>query len=612
MARKHVPHLGFLHPFFKHVPAIPYQIEEMVETALRLLNREEQTQQAKHGLTHTFTLGGYTATAYQLMYGKTAPDGGPLPRETPAARVKKLRQDLVAKLQSGDHDVADLLKTLFEDAEEAVGAKLAPSPIALSLDDPKQWAMSWTAFPEAWELGQPHLETWAATLTDVETANRLFWPTMAEYGLSYNLLIAEKVDDSRVGALRKTFGDFWTDDLEAAYRGGTLFVIDFSMFEKLEPRTAQGHVRFTPATVTLLTQDSEKNLTPVAVRVAGHKGHGAQVYTLANATDSTWLYALQAAKVSATLYGIWLGHVYHWHIVTAAMQMTFYNNLPEDSPLYELLAPHSKYVIPFDADLLLAWSSGPPTSITSPLQFVRLLNDYADGREYFDDDPKTTLEKNGIREADFTVEKPWDKYPIVGQMLQLWQLTEDFVRAFVDHTYADDPAVTHDAALQAWMEAAADPKQGNLRGLPPMESRAALVRVLTSLLYRVTVHGTGRLNRVVNPALTFVANFPACLHDSTIPEPSLEFDTKTLLAYLPNTETIGEMATFYFTFAYSPPYEPMIPMTGIDADLYFADGDPSDPRNVALVRFRQAILDFVTEIEPDALQRFQWPANVEI
>ena len=484
--------------------------------------------------------------------------------------------------------------------------------MAMSLDDPKQWAMAWTAFPEVWQKNQHLVDEWAKTLTDVETANRLFWPIIAEYGLSYNLLMLEKVDEARIGNLKKLFDHVWTDDLETAYNNGKLFVIDFSMFEKLKSHTAHGHIRFTPATVALLTQDDDKNMTPVAVRVSGYKGKGAQVYTEENSTVSAWLYSLQAVKVSLTLYGIWLGHVYHWHIVSAAMQMSMYNNLPEDSDLYKLLEPHSKYVIPFDADLLLAWPGAPPTSITTPLQFIKLLNIYADGREYFDDDPKTTLEKNGIREEDFTVSKPWDKYPIVAQMLEIWEATETYITAFVNHTYPDDHSVGADADLQAWMKDAASPKEGNIRGLPEMNSRDALIRVLTSMLFRVTAHGSGRMNRVVNPGLTWVANYPACLHNDEIPEPSLEFDTKTLLSYLPNTETIGLMVNFYFVFVFSPPYESLIPLPGIEADLSFSDGDPTDPRNKALIAFRQAIFDFANELEPDSMQRFQWPSNVEI
>ena len=41
-----------------------------------------------------------------------------------------------------------------------------------------------------------------------------------------------------------------------------------------------------------------------------------------DATDSAWIWALLAAKTAITVWGIWIGHVYHWHIVTAAMQMT--------------------------------------------------------------------------------------------------------------------------------------------------------------------------------------------------------------------------------------------------------------------------------------------------
>ena len=49
-----------------------------------------------------------------------------------------------------------------------------------------------------------------------------------------------------------------------------------------------------------------------------------------------------------------------------------------------------------------------------------------------------------------------------------------------------------------------------------MTSRSALERVLTSLLYRVTIHGVARLTSSSNPALTFVANFPHCLQRAGI------------------------------------------------------------------------------------------------
>jgi hypothetical protein len=143
-----------------------------------------------------------------------------------------------------------------------------------------------------------------------------------------------------------------------------------------------------------------------------------------------------------------------------------------------------------------------------------------------------------------------------------------------------------------------------------MNNRAALERVLTSLLYRVTVHGIARLQSTANPALTFVANFPHCLQRTDIPRPRARLSTRTLLTYLPNTETIGEAVNFYFIFAFSTPYEPFIPLRGVDAQLFFPGGR-GDRRNRALIDFRNGLAAFINDYQPDEPQRFQWPLNIE-
>jgi hypothetical protein len=335
------------------------------------------------------------------------------------------------------------------------------------------------------------------------------------------------------------------------------------------------------------------------------------VFIRGQATDGAWLYALQAAKASVAVYGIWLGHVYHWHIVTAAMQMTMYNTLPTHHAVYELAAPRSNYLISFDAVLLLLWEHmAPPTSITSARQFLDLMDTFARERDYFDDDPVTALEDLGLREEDFTVVEPWDQYGPVRHLLDLWTATQDYVSAFVEHTYADDAAVTADTALQAWIRESRDPTEGNIRGLPAMNSRDALVRVLTSLIHRITAHGTARLSRAANPGKSFVANFPPCLMESTIPEPSAEISTRELLALLPNTGVIGKMLTFFFTFSYSVPYEPFVPLDGVEDGLFFPGG-PDDPRNRALIKYREAVIAVMKAADGDGAQITQWPLNIE-
>ena len=341
-----------------------------------------------------------------------------------------------------------------------------------------------------------------------------------------------------------------------------------SRFEALESQTVDGSPRFTPSTITLLRRNPRRRtLTPLGITVSGFAGRDRRVFSRSEASDGAWLYALQAAKASITTFGVWLGHVYHWHIVTAAMQMTMLNTLPAGHPVYQLLAPQSKFAIPFDNVLLALWPQiAPPTSLATGDEFLALANDFAAGRSYFDDDPKTTLKQLGLRRRDFSVDEPWDRYPVVQRLLTIWDLVESYVETFVRTTYASDAAVAADGALATWIATAGSPDAntgGNVRGLPAMDGRKALERVLKSLLYRITVHGISRLNSTSNPALTFVPNFPHCLQRTDIPKPSARIGTRRLLSYLPNTDTIGQAVTFYFTFTFSTPYEPFVPFGGV-------------------------------------------------
>jgi hypothetical protein len=70
------------------------------------------------------------------------------------------------------------------------------------------------------------------------------------------------------------------------------------------------------------------------------------------------------------------------------------------------------------------------------------------------------------------------------------------------------------------------------------------------------------------------------------------------------------MVKFLFTFAFSVPYEPLVPIAGIDTKLFFGE-DPNEPRNQALVRLRQDVIRILEDIGPETPQFFQWPLNIE-
>jgi hypothetical protein len=111
--------------------------------------------------------------------------------------------------------------------------------------------------------------------------------------------------------------------------------------------------------------------------------------------------------------------------------------------------------------------------------------------------------------------------------------------------------------------------------------------------------------------LSFVPNMPPCLQRSDIPNPAEDIGTRELLTYLPKTGTIGEMTTFLFTFVFSAPYVPFLPLAGNTTELIWPNG-LSDPRNAALVDFRNFMQNFMQEYEqPHQALLHQWPRNIE-
>jgi hypothetical protein len=556
------------------IPAVPFQVSVLPDTVQKLLTRVQQIRQAVYGLSAIETIAGTTANAYTFM-GMGYAD--------PAQRALDPRT-------------------------------------RLPLDRAEQYSMGWTTFGGVHAAASASvLPGFAATLTNPAAATAAFWPTIATFGVPYNLLVLQRIraDDSR---MKTRMGAAWTPEMERVWTADALFVIDMTLFTGLAPRTANFVTRFTPGTLTFLERDTTpaRALAPFAIRVSD----GTTTVDYASA-DPAWLYALQAAKTSIAVWGIWIGHVYHWHIVTAAMQMTMFQLLPPAHPVRQCFGYQSDYLIGFDQFLLLDWNIAPPTSITSSRQFLSLMDMFAAGRTFSQDDPLPTLAAFGITAADFTTTLPFDQYPVAEVMVMLWTATSAYTTGVVNAWYPDDLSVVADAPLQEWIRWSGDARGGNVAGLPPMTSRAALIGVLTSLVYRVTAHGASRLMQAANPALSFTPNFPPCLQSAVIPAPSTPVEFRgaggalPLNAFLPNTGTMGELANFLFTFVYSPPYVPFVPLDD-RAPLPFTGPQPIVAAcDAALLAFRGAVMAVLDRYAAIAgvpglpAQVHQWELNIE-
>jgi len=294
------------------------------------------------------------------------------------------------------------------------------------------------------------------------------------------------------------------------------------------------------------------------------------------------------------------------------MIMTGVNTLPPTNIIYQLLAPQSNYIVAFDLVLLLAWSSlSPPTSISDTGKFLSLCNAFSARHDFFSTDPANLLAT--LSPDDFTDpainNEAWNLYPNVQVAQKIWAMVAAYVNAVVDAGYANDAAVTADRDLASWIGSAST--IGNVAGLPKMNSKAALKAVVTSVLYRITYHGVGRLRNVGAPVPPFAPNYPPCLQSATIPDPSKPLPTAELLKYLPNIGTIGSLITFYYIFAYNAPNVPLVPYKGPEDELFF-DQSKYPAANQALIDFRKDILGFISSFQPDWVQTGQWPRNIEL
>jgi Lipoxygenase len=585
--------------------AIPYllTLTEPVHTVLRMGLRQVEIINVQYGLSNTYTINGITATGYEFMYGKK-------PSGFISHAVSVLQHAL-------EHDPEGALKSIYEPSNATFN--ISPSVDSssfsnVSMESPEQFAMAFTNYEGIYELGKPYLPAFIASLTDVDEATKQFWPTLGTYSFVHNFVILEKIQEAGAEAVKSRFGNIWdTEGMDALYKDGWLYALDMTVFDSIAKPADNSSGRYTHATFTLLRQDAQsKALEPLAIWVSGENVDGrARIYTRKTATSGAWLYALQAAKSSLTVCGIFLRHVYLWHVLAATMQMTMDNTLPKDHPVYQMLAPQSKYTIALDESMLLLWNAGKPaTSINTPLEYLTLSNAFAKDRGYFDDDPKVAMERLGLREQDFTQNEPWDLYVTIKDSLEIWDATEKYVNVCVDTIYSDDSAVAGDEGLKAWIAASSAVDEGNIRGLEQLESKAALKRLLTSLLYRVIAHGGTNMVFATFLVHLFAPNYPICLQRRDIPESSAELDTKQLLTYLPNAETIGLITSFYFAFAFAKPNEPFIPQEGVEANLFFPSG-MSDPRNRALVDYRNALAQFINARAVLPNITGQWPLNVE-
>ena len=138
------------------------------------------------------------------------------------------------------------------------------------------------------------------------------------------------------------------------------------------------------------------------------------------------------------------------------MQMTMYNTLPAGHKLYPLLEPQSQSLIDFDFVLMThLWGQiSPPTPgrrLHGAARAARHVRREKTAAASSTTTRMAELAKRGLDVDDFTMVTAWDAYPVVGNLLDIWEITGDYVSAVVHDLYESDEDVKHDDDLHAWI-----------------------------------------------------------------------------------------------------------------------------------------------------------------
>ena len=57
------------------IPAIPIELNGLLDTLSKLQDRQQQALPARQGLSNVYSIGGILATAHEFMYGAARPAG---------------------------------------------------------------------------------------------------------------------------------------------------------------------------------------------------------------------------------------------------------------------------------------------------------------------------------------------------------------------------------------------------------------------------------------------------------------------------------------------------------------------------------------------------------
>lgn len=370
--------------------------------------------------------------------------------------------------------------------------------------------------------------------------------------------------------------------LQTALKKEKIFLYDAKRLEGIPPRTDNGRALHVTPGICLFYLNSEQQLKPIAIQLYQQPAEDNPIF-LPSDSETDWLLAKMFIKNAYVLTHESVDHLMNTHLLLEVFIISMLRNLPVVHPIYKLLIPHFRNLLPVNINGRKTLFGPPAIFDTSSLGnkgMVALMRRSLSELTYSALCLPENISSRGLDSV------PNFFYRNDG--LKLWAIINSFVQAVVEHYYPSNTDVQRDSELQDWIsEIFVHGFLGNKASGFPQNfcSVPELVKFLTMTIFTASAQHSA-VNSGQYDYLSYMPNASFLLVSSP-PSTKGQSNMQSVLDALPN---VGDTAKFSIVaWTLSDSFSDMVPLGSYPDERF------SDPAVKQMIKEFQAELLYLEE-----------------
>ncbi len=344
--------------------------------------------------------------------------------------------------------------------------------------------------------------------------------------------------------LRAATGD--NDTLGAALAEGRLFLCDYKILDGLSCGVFKGRQKYLWAPILALAMRAgaagpSDGLVVVGIQCNQRPSEDNPIWT--PSAGVAWDMARTCVQTADCHIGEIENHTGLCHLVAESVLLASHRELAPNHPLMVLLKPH--FAFTQNTNQVMRRDFIAPTGFMVEYQSptddsaFELVHRTLSNFDFGASDLEAHLAARGMDDPE---RMPW--YPLRDDGLPVMRAIRNWVESYLEVYYPNDALVGADTEVRRWLAAIGDPNQGGLRGVPRVQTRSELARIVAAIIWRVTAfHST--INYTGWEFRGWVPNYPTAAFGPG-PSPGTAHTEADLLAMFPPLDvTIGVQEVMY-------------------------------------------------------------------